>query len=153
MIVKEYLYEFERGVDPKNILGIGKRHLIEEWLKKYENKIRGTGTYFINDDLTIDIKGSFLIDHEKIGNFPEYIQFGKVEGAFDCADNNMTSLKGCPEYVGGYFACDHNKLSTLIGCPKRVDGSFHCNENKKVFTNKYVRSLCFVRREVEDYRG
>jgi len=65
----------------------------------------------------------------------------------------MTSLRGCPKYVEGYFACDHNKLKTLDGCPERVDGAFHCNVNKTKFTEDYVRSLCAVKREVEDFGG
>jgi hypothetical protein len=147
-LVKEHLLEFERGLDPKDVLGIGKRYLIEKWLKDHNIKY-----YYINKNLIIDVHGVVNLEHRKIGNLPEYIQFGKVAGFFDCADNNMTSLRGCPKYVEGYFACDHNNLKTLDGCPKRVDGTFHCNVNKTKFTEDYVRSLCVVKQEVEDYRG
>ena len=41
------------------------------------------------------------------------VKFGKVSGNFDCCKNNLTTLEGCPDYVGGDFSCWNNKLTTL----------------------------------------
>ena len=51
----------------------------------------------------------------------------KVGGDFYCYYNNITSLEGCPEKVGGDFDCGYNQLTSLEGCPKKVGGSFDCS--------------------------
>ena len=57
------------------------------------------------------------------------ITFGKVDGDFDCLDNKLTSLIGCPTEVIGNFYCSDNKLISLKGCPHKVGGSFNCDDN------------------------
>jgi hypothetical protein len=47
----------------------------------------------------------------------------EVQGDFDCSELDLTSLKGCPRYVGGNFIC---------------------YGNKKQFTKKEVKKLCSV---------
>ena len=42
---------------------------------------------------------------------------------FSCAFNNLSSLSGCPKWVGGDFFCHGNKLEELNG-PEFVDGDF-----------------------------
>lgn len=64
------------------------------------------------------------------------VQFGKVAGNFNIGCNNLTSLKGCPEYVGGNFYCFNNQLETLVDAPKFVGGNFNCRHNKKNFIRK-----------------
>ena len=54
----------------------------------------------------------------------------EVGGGFDCRNNQLTSLKGCPQKVGGWFWCDNNQLTSLEGCPKEVGGRFSCNNNQ-----------------------
>jgi len=54
----------------------------------------------------------------------------KVGGDFSCGNNQLTSLRGCPEWVGGNFNCSKNKLTTLEGCPERVGGDFYCSNNQ-----------------------
>jgi hypothetical protein len=53
----------------------------------------------------------------------------RVEGSFDCYNNNLTSLEGAPEYVGGDFTCSDNNLTSLKGAPKYVGGDFRCPDN------------------------
>jgi hypothetical protein len=97
---------------------------IEKFCEKYlEN-------YTINSDNTIDVNGDVglykqLRDMEKLP-----VKFGKVSGSFWCDYNILTTLEGCPKYVGGYFACIGNKLTILEGCPKYVGGYFSCNGNE-----------------------
>jgi hypothetical protein len=56
--------------------------------------------------------------------------FKYISRYFDCSHNQLTSLKGCPAYVGGGFYCYFNKLTSLDGCPIYVGGSFYCCYNK-----------------------
>ena len=57
--------------DPLKTLGIGKRTLIENWLKEMEEK-RHLNHYSINDDLTIDVNDSVIIEgHKNLTKFPD----------------------------------------------------------------------------------
>ena len=95
---------------------------IEYWLKQHciEN-------YTINDDLTVDIKGSASFSSQELKEFP--VQFGIVEGNFNCSGNFLKSLKGSPSIVHGSFYCDYNNLTSLEYCPKIVKGNFICSYN------------------------
>jgi hypothetical protein len=66
-----------------------------EFCKKYLKN------YTVNPDKTIDVNGNvgleyILNDMEKLP-----VKFGKVSGYFSCFGNNLTTLEGCPKYVGG----------------------------------------------------
>ena len=99
--------------------------MIENWLKEYNIE-----NYNINYDLTIDVEENIKFLNKNITKFPDYIQFGEVKGNFDCSNNNLISLKGCPKYVDGFFNCSYNKLTSLEGAPKEVGGTFYCFNNK-----------------------
>jgi hypothetical protein len=73
----------------------------------------------------------FVIGHFFCGNeltslegAPEW-----VGGDFWCADNRLTTLMGAPKHVGGDFCCANNRLTTLMGAPKHVGGRFYCDNN------------------------
>jgi hypothetical protein len=84
--------------------------------------------YTINPDNTIDVNDDVYLH---IGNMEKIpVKFGKVVGSFWCNKNRLTTLDGCPNYVGGNFLCNQNKLTTLEGCPKYVGGRFSCSENE-----------------------
>ena len=85
--------------------------------------------YIINHDGYIDVNGK--VDLEKqLGNIEKLpVKFGKVSGFFSCYRNNLTTLEGCPNYVGGHFSCEDNKLTTLEGCPRYVEYVFSCSDN------------------------
>ena len=63
-------------------------------------------------------------------NFNEIDPPEEVEGTLDCANINITSLKGCPEKVGGSFWCGYTNITSLEGCPKEVGGFFDCSRTK-----------------------
>jgi hypothetical protein len=54
----------------------------------------------------------------------------EVVSFFDCSDNSLTTLKGSPTKVGTNFNCHKNNLTSLEYCPKYVGGSFECTNNK-----------------------
>jgi len=94
----------------------------EEYLEKYT----------INTDNTIDVDGDVYLLGKlyKMKKLP--VKFGKVSGNIDCSQNKLTTLDGCPSYVGGDFWCDWNKLTILEYCPNYVGGDFWCFENNLI---------------------
>jgi hypothetical protein len=82
-------------------------------------------SYIINSNDTIDVDGD--VDLEKIlNNMKLPVKFGKVSGIFSCNFNELTTLEGCPNYVGGDFSCNFNNLTSLEYCPKYIGGCFYC---------------------------
>ena len=97
----------------------------------------------------VNVKRSVFLSNLPSDKLP--ITFGTVGGEFNCFDNNLTSLKGCPRIVGdsftcagnkltslkycpvevgGYFQCRGNRLTSLEGCPSKIDGDFDCSYNR-----------------------
>ena len=118
------------------------RKEVESWMNIQKTTSQTNPfTYTINDDLTVDVYGAIAIKSE--GLIP--VQFRKVSGVFYCNHNKLTSLKGCPEYVGGDFHCHNNYLTSLEYCPREIKGrSFSCYENE-------LTSLVFAPREPSSY--
>ena len=139
MLVKESL-SFTRGNEPKDTLGIGQRYLIEKWLEEMHIKY-----YTINDDLTINVFSSLYLADKNLTEIPEYIQFNQVKFHFNCQNNKLTSLRGCPNMVRKNFYCDSNLLTSLEGCPKYVGGFFQCFNNPVRFDRRYINTLCDVK--------
>jgi hypothetical protein len=141
---------FERvNKNPLSTMGIGKTQLIKDWLDEM-----GVKNYTIKDDLTIDVKYDVDLSLKNLIKFPEYIKFNKITGWFSCANNQLTSLRGCPRIVGNalyynyYFTCAGNNLTSLYGCPAIVYGDFYCYNNDKTFYPEYVENLCDVKGSV-----
>ena len=86
--------------------------------------------YTINPDGSIDVDGDVDLSGKDLIKIP--LKFNKVNGWFDCSYNKLTSLEGCPSYVGISFNCSYNCLTTLENSPKKVYGSFNCYDNKLV---------------------
>jgi len=98
---------------------------IESICKEYKVK-----KYTINPDGSIDVNGDVNLSNKGLTKLP--LKFGKVTGYFDCAYNKLTTLDGCPIYVGGNFSCNYNKLITTEGCPIYVGGDFSCRHNQLI---------------------
>ena len=115
-----------------------------EEFKKYADDIALRYNFIIskyNEDYSIDVDGNVeLSSREYLTEIP--IQFNKVTGSFYCSNNNLTSLKGCPESVGEDFWCFNNDLTSLKGCPEYVGGNFDCHNNQLTSLEgcpKYIR--------------
>ena len=78
------------------------------------------GSWHIHNDLHID--GCDLTSLKPFN-------ISIVDGIFDCADNLLTDLEGCPKKVGKIFVCSYNALTNLIGAPKEVGEKFLCYSN------------------------
>ena len=88
----------------------------------------GIKNYNINEDGSIDVDGVVFLSSFRLLKLP--LKFRNVTDDFDCSNNRLTTLEGCPEKVGGSFDCDKNNLTSLEGAPKSVSGHFWCDINK-----------------------
>jgi hypothetical protein len=93
----------------------------------------GITNYTINSDGSIDVDGNVYLSFNDLTELP--LSFNKVTGWFDCSRNKLTSLKGCPRWIGRYFSCGYNDLTSLEFSPDYVGGSFWCSNNQ--LTNNY----------------
>ena len=92
--------------------------------------------YTVNDDGSIDVNGSVDLSWCKLTELP--LRFNKVTGYFDCSNNNLTTLKGCPKWIGGWFSCHDNQLTSLEFSPDYVGDYFSCSYNK--LTDNYCET-------------
>ena len=79
--------------------------------------------------MSYDCDGDVDVSEDIVTDGKLKIRFGKVEGYFDCSNNELTTLKGAPQEVGGDFDCSSNNLTTLEGAPNKVGENFFCNGN------------------------
>jgi hypothetical protein len=85
--------------------------------------------YTINSDNSVDVDGDVDLWSKKLESIP--LNFNIVNGNFDCGNNYLTSLKGCPVRVGDWFSCYRNELTSLQYSPQYVEnGNFYCSWNK-----------------------
>ncbi len=132
--LKKYDDEFEKNIQNHgyefiDIHDLMNSSLLKELIKKdhlpldyFENlKLEGH-RYIINVKMGVDISKNGL---EIIP-----IQFYHVKGFFFCDSNQLTSLKGCPQYVGASFDCHQNKLNSLQYSPQIVGWNFYCHHNQ-----------------------
>ena len=74
--------------------------------------------YTINPDGSIDVDGNVELGVYKLDKIP--LKFNNVSGYFNISYNNLTSLEGCPKYIGETFYCNSNKLTSLEYFPNKI---------------------------------
>ena len=122
------------------------------WLDKHNVK-----NYDIKKDGRVDVLGSVRLFNKKLKEIS--IQFGEIKGDFDCSNNELILLKGCPQKVSGYFDCSNNKLTSLEGCPEEVGILFDCCENPTLKSLKGIKKIqCqiysdFFKGKIDNYKG
>ena len=67
------------------------------WLDKHNVK-----NYDIKKDGRVDVLGSVRLFNKKLKEIS--IQFGEIKGDFDCSNNELILLKGCPQKITVYLA-------------------------------------------------
>ena len=98
--------------------------------KDFLDKYTKGGPWSLNPSTgLVDVDGDFYCSREGLNDLLG-IRFGKAHWNFYCNGNNLTSLEGAPQTVGGDFYCSDNSLQTLEGAPQTVGGDFSCNKNK-----------------------
>jgi len=96
----------------------------------------GITDYQIRDDGSIDVVGDVDFSWGKLRDLKQLpLTFNEVGGFFDCSDNNLTTLMGCPKEIHLWFNYSFNNLTSLEHSPKIVEGSFYCG------SNYYITSL------------
>ena len=142
-----------------------KKHTIDQHAIDWCEEM-GIKDYTINSKGEIDVDSDVDLSKKDFKELP--FKFGSVTGYFDLKmNNNLISLKNCPDYVEGFFSCAGchklkslngspmetggdfvcykcSQLDSLEGCPKEVNYSFYCYDCKRKFTKKEVLSLCKV---------
>jgi hypothetical protein len=72
--------------------------------------------YHINEDGSVDVNGSVVLDHINLKKIP--ITFNRVLGDFWCQGNELTSFENFPKVIGGRLKASRNKINSLVGFPK-----------------------------------
>jgi hypothetical protein len=67
----------------------------------------------------IDVSCSVNMANMKLTKIP--VKFGRVEGNFNCYNNQLTTLKNCPDWVGVAFVCWGNPLTDYFKTVKKED--------------------------------
>lgn len=106
---------------------------------------RITADWKKNQDGSYDVDGDVRITNNFIENGKLTVKFNHVSGDFNCRDNELTSLQGCPKVIRLDFDCSYNNLTSLEGSPKTVGRDFYCLSNIKDFTRNEVKSICDVK--------
>ena len=92
--------------------------------KDFLDKYTKGGPWSLNPSTgLVDVDGDFYCSREGLNDLLG-IRFGKAHWNFYCNGNNLTSLEGAPETVGGEFSCYNNRLTSLAGAPETVKGEF-----------------------------
>jgi len=108
---------------------------IENKIKDFEEKVdenfielyKKLNIIKINKDGSLEVKGNVNFSGLSLKEIP--FNFKKIIGDFDVSDNQLTSLKNCPEIVEGNLFINNNKLVSLEGCSNKIDGLFDCSYN------------------------
>lgn len=99
-------------------------------LSKAEQVLKGWGiAYKKQPDGSLLVPGNLDISGKGMTQFPDLSSVA-VCGDLRCSDNQLTSLKGVPQSVGGSFYCCSNQLTSLEGAPQSVGGGFLCYNNQ-----------------------
>ncbi len=146
--LKENDYEYDTNIENNSYEFIdinqnNHQYLLQELIKKdnlelnYFEKLKDQGNcYFIN------VKGKVNLFQRYLQEIP--FQFYHVEKNFECDENQLKTLRGCPQYVGGDFICNDNKLISLEGCPEYIQGYFNCSANK-------IKTLTYFPKVIHDF--
>ena len=104
-LVREHI-EFERGLEPKQALSLGKRALIKKW---FDDLGYGPNEYIINADFSIDVRGNLDLRGTQITSLPDNLS---VKGYLNLRGTNITSLPDNLN-VGGCLYLEGTKITSL----------------------------------------
>jgi len=118
--------EFERGLEPKQALSLGRRALIKKW---FDDLNISPDQYTISVDFSIKVKGDLFLQGLDVTSLPDNLSVGgdlwledtnitslpdnlSVGGDLDLEDINITSLPDNLS-VGGYLDLKRTKITSL----------------------------------------
>lgn len=91
--------------------------------------------YIINEDLSVDVMGDVNFSGKNLEFIP--IQFGVIDGNFDCSNTNLQNTQGFPKKVKGSVDISGTSIKSLHGMTEDIGQSFYCSNNKELFSLKY----------------
>jgi hypothetical protein len=100
-----------------------------DWLNKCSG---GSESWTLNPETgLVDVMSNFDCSSQNLTDF-KGVRFGQIVGdfPFNCSHNQLSSLDGSPQSVGGDFFCNNNQLSSLDGAPQSVGKGFYCSDNQ-----------------------
>ena len=99
-----------------------------EWLNKCSG---GSESWTLNPETgLVDVMSNFDCSSQNLTDF-KGVRFGQIVGdfTFNCSHNQLSSLEGAPESVGGDFFCKNNQITSLKGAPQSIGGYFGSHDN------------------------
>ncbi len=110
------------------ISDIGSNFFAGPQLSEAERLLQKLGVNYSKDqDGAMKVWGDLDLSNRHLDRLPDLSRV-EVSGTFSCANNNLISLEGAPQKVGG-FDCSHNRLEDLKGAPQLCIGDFNCSNN------------------------
>jgi hypothetical protein len=85
---------------------------------KFLNKVC-YGKWTLNENGEVDVDGGVSMSSITLTEIP--VKFGRVQDHFDCSGDNLTTLKNCPDSVGGNFWCYSTNLTDYFKSIKEED--------------------------------
>lgn len=81
--------------------------------------------YEINDDLSVDVKGDFIL---KRWMFPDNIKelpfkLRNIYGNFQLNNLEITTLNNAPDFIENDFSIEGTNLTNLVGAPQEIGGT------------------------------
>ncbi len=81
-----------------------------------------------NPNARFEVDGDISLNGLELEVLP--VKFEVCEGIMTIANNNLFSLKGCPQRVYENFSCHNNILTSLKYGPEIVGGIYRCADNR-----------------------
>jgi hypothetical protein len=83
------------------------------------NYTYGARRWTLNPNGEVDVDGFVSMGCENLSEIP--VKFGRVSEWVDCRHNKLTTLKNCPNYIGGDFYLYNNNLTDYFKSIKEED--------------------------------
>jgi len=96
--------------------------------EKLKQRLADLWDLYLDQDNTWSSRGDLIIQKYEFTKLP--LQFGHIQGSFNCNFNQLTSLEGAPKVVDGHFSANNNQLTNLEHLPQKIGGSILLEENE-----------------------
>lgn len=117
---------------------LNKKEDIIAWLHSYS-----IGSYELIENeqygYVVDSNKSVYLSNLQLASIQ--VKFNRIDGGFYCADNELTTLLGAPEYINGDFDVSRNKLTSLEFSPNTILGLYRIAANKLTTLNGISQNL------------
>jgi hypothetical protein len=124
--------------------------LTKEQIEFLDEVVSVGGKWTLNSEGKIDVDGSVWFINTNLTKIP--VEFGRVSASLYCYDNNLTSLEGCPDEVGGNFSFKSNNLKNYFKNIKEEDFKLWDKLNWGDIINEYPFLVNIVKNYVSKER-